>query len=280
MCADIDDVVTHWRASYLIRSRKTNRSFLYFYTNDEADRESISHWLSTDNPSPMVENIMQRWLDRMIQSKAFEVAPKRGDFIQLGFLQYRNDGLYIIDSDTKGALVVRDLLYHFAVDDYGAIPPNFDLDGFTPRYFNDIIGRNSFVWVPKNYDQEIKNNMEYGRTDHLYNDDVLPAITERFRPYSYFICNGVRIDIIAVTKNKKYPESFTYDKEYSSAFQSFENMIKYLLRGSLRRDLEIFRKPHNYPMLEPRMFSCDDPVDGSEQFLKSPETTIFIQIAW
>lgn len=138
----------HWRYQDAPKTRTNLRAFIYFVEPgqinvDEYDRlQDLSE--GTDSPElPLLQEWLETWI---LTGKITQVPPRRGDLIQVSWLEYRNDGLYIIDVEPRnGNLVVRDLYYY--ADDYGSLPPDFTLLEFPPCYF-DAIDHNFYRWLP------------------------------------------------------------------------------------------------------------------------------------
>jgi len=240
----------HWRSKKLSPSRDPERAHCFFVEKNELSFEEFEKQRKKDNEISMI-NV---WFNE----HALKKLPKRGDFVQLVWEKYRNDGLYIVDHDEYEQLYVRAL--HFDVDDYGALPRTFKVGDFPPRYFEDMMRHNSYIWVPSSCNEQIIDNMKFGAPVHLFLDKEKARQSLSPTPYSFFEIHGMKVHIIADS------ETFTGLEEADTVkFCSYKNAIR--LKDVTSKHVGFF---HTIDVLEYGEKAGD---------LRNREYTIFLNIA-
>ena len=103
------------------------------------------------------EEIPNRLTDWVIQAG---IDVERGDTIQLSWRRYRNDGTYFVDTTDEGDIEVIDMADE--PDEYGTVPPHFRFPEFPLRYFEDVIAHNSYLWIDRSFNDQIRTNVHIG----------------------------------------------------------------------------------------------------------------------
>ncbi len=135
------------------------------------------------------EEISTRLTDWVIREG---IDVEKGDTIQLSWRDYRNDGTYFVDVTDTGNIEVIDMADE--PDEYGTVPPHFRFPEFPLRYFEDVIAHNSYLWIDRSFNDQIRTNVQFGIPP--INFDVVPTTNIL---YSWFDYQGERYWVLSDT---------------------------------------------------------------------------------
>lgn len=200
---------------FVTPKRSPFTAFIYGVERGEIDVERFLKLESESDGDFFPEiPLLQEWFQvHVLNGKKYNVAPMRGDLIQVSFLDYRNSGLYIVD---RSGFVFSVSGLCFDEDDYGSLPPTFTLADFAPDY-HQAISHNSIRWVPFDSESDFELEIHYGIPENLFvrnlsNAPVLP------RPYMKVDLGNGHVITVVGTSESEGPETHERKHEFLHRF--------------------------------------------------------------
>ncbi len=115
--------------------------------------------------------------------------------------QYRNAGCYFWDGKEQKVIP-----FGSDLDEYGCLPPSFDITRFGIHHFDNVMEHNSYVRIPKDCIDQIMRTAEYG----------IPPMLDKKTVWAYFFSEGRRYYVIGIPVDASHKESEIIEVAHSN----------------------------------------------------------------